>query len=369
MSTGGDAQESTGGSPPATVARMRLWPLALAVAQRQHLHLARWQLRLLSLSDQAVSRRVREEGWSRPHAGVVALPGPPDPLRSLAAATLRYSYPTHAPERVKTLLQEGLQPEEALTAAALNAGQLVCGPSAAWLHGLVDVVPATAWLRLPTGDGHDRAPGIRLRYGSVPASERTMCQGLPTTSVGLTIRDLAGLRTPEHHRRRLLRTLIATGEARRLTTVAALVQEVEFAARFRGRPLLRQVLAELAGSLSHSRTEAHARQLVAAVVERHGLVLHPQPYPIRCGGRIVAEADLAILELRYDVEVDGPHHLLPAQQARDRRRDREARRAGWTVDRFLVDEVEADPAGFAAAVEATITALLRSRGDLLPQRK
>ncbi|MDQ3453021.1 MAG: hypothetical protein M3493_10060, partial [Actinomycetota bacterium] len=55
---------------------------------------------------------------------------------------------------------------------ALEAGQLVCGPSAAWLHGLLDHAPTTVWIRLSQGDRHSAPPGVLLRYGPAAATER-----------------------------------------------------------------------------------------------------------------------------------------------------------------------------------------------------
>lgn len=50
------------------------------------------------------------------------------------------------------------------------------------------------------------------------------------------------------------------------------------------------------------------------------------------------------------VEVDGPEHNRPAQQARDRRRDEALREAGVATMRVTNNEVLADPAGVAASV-------------------
>ncbi|CAN5636957.1 hypothetical protein BH24ACT14_BH24ACT14_14810 [soil metagenome] len=256
---------------------------------------------------------------------------------------------------------------------ALEAGQLVCGPSAAWLHGLLDHAPTTVWIRLSQGDRHSAPPGVLLRYGPAAATERVRRAGLPTTSIGLTIRDLAGLPEPAAGRRRRLLHVIATADALRLITIDALAAQVQAAHRFRGRPLLQRVLDELRGELSHSGAEARARRMVRDVVAASGLRLHPRPYAIRQGRRVVAEADLAVVALRYDIEVDGPHHLLPAQQAKDRHRDRRARAEGWTVDWFLVEEIDAHPEAFTRAIRATISALLArqssSRGDHCSPRR
>lgn len=341
----------------AHAAAMYRWSLATAVAQRQHMHLARWQVRLLGISDTAIQTRVREQGWQRPHPGVLALPAPEEPCGRLAATLLRYSRPTDAVSRLRRQLEECRDPVTALVAAAMEAGQVLCGPSAAWLHGLLSTQPETIWIRLPDGHPRTQSRGVHLRYGVTQAHEWMYLRGLPVTTVGLTIRDLAGLRTAAARRRRLLRRVIAQSDALRLTTVEKLHAEAAAAGSFRGRPLLEDVLAELRGELTHSEAERRARRHAQAILSAHGVAVHPRPYPIRHRGRLVAEADLAIVALRYDIEVDGPHHMLPAQQAKDRQRDRAVRAAGWTVDRFTVDEIDADPATFAAAIDAVVTRL------------
>ena len=77
--------------------------LAIEVAKRQHLHIARWQLRLLAVSDTALRARVRDHGWRRAHPGVFSQPGTDEPTRRIAAALLLYSRPTGGPQRVEHL--------------------------------------------------------------------------------------------------------------------------------------------------------------------------------------------------------------------------------------------------------------------------
>ncbi len=75
---------------------------------------------------------------------------------------------------------------------------------------------------------------------------------------------------------------------------------------------------------------------------------------------MVGEKDIACEPLRLDIEVDGPHHRLPAQQERDRRRDRLVRAASWTVERFPVELVDLHPGRFERQVSEIVSAAARA---------
>jgi very-short-patch-repair endonuclease len=93
--------------------------------------------------------------------------------------------------------------------------------------------------------------------------------------------------------------------------------------------------------------------VVRDVAGARGLSVHPRPLAIRDGTHIVAEADIAVPELRHDIEIDGPHHRLLAQRARDRRRDATLAELtdSWTVSRYDVDLIDADRAAFRRLVD------------------
>ena len=154
-----------------------------------------------------------------------------------------------------------------------------------------------------------------------------------------------------HHQ---LTKLIATADAKRKTTLTFLGARLAAAPRFIGAPALRDAIADLKGELSHSDTEKEARAAVTKVAARYGLRLHPRPFAVELQGRILGEADLAIVEICLDIEIDGPHHLLPAQVEKDHLRDRRMRRAGWEVERFSTDLIDLSPVTFAARVDECI---------------
>lgn len=336
------------------------WNKLAAVAEPQHLVVATWQLRYLGVSSVALSDRITGHGWRRVHRGVTALPGPRSPLRRLAAAALAYSRPAHADQRVDALRREGRDEVTALVEAALGAGQLICGPSALWLHGLGPVSP-TPWIRLARTNSASPRPGIAIRYGD--ATGRTAwVQGLAATDVEQAIIELPGCTDDDrdrlHHR---LTKLIATADAKRLTTIDRLDCRLAEAGRVPRWRAVQDAITDLRGQLSHSATEKRARLIAAPVLERYGLQLHPRPYAVEHHGRVVGEADLAVVPLCLDLEVDGPHHLLPAQREADQARDRAVRRAGWDVERFSTELIDVSPRTFAARVDDLVRHRLHQR--------
>ncbi len=70
--------------------------------------------------------------------------------------------------------------------------------------------------------------------------------------------------------------------------------------------------------------------------------------------------DIAIMDARIDVEVDGPHHDTPSQQAKDAYRDKWLRKQGWEVIRIPAHAVDKDVEGTAA----TLARMLEKRGAL-----
>lgn len=339
------------------MATTRKWKQAAAVAERQHLVVAVWQLVLLGISEKAITERVRAHGWRRLSNGVVALPGNMTPIRRLAGALLAYGHPTGAAQRVEAVVERTGDVVQAVVAAAMGSGAVVCGRSAWWLHG-ISGPPEQHWIRLPAKSGHAARRGTQLRYGPFTGTLGAV-QGLPVVDVVQAFKDVAGggdvRGLPLHH---ALTRAIATADALRLATLDDIEGRLGTEARFVGAPALRAAVADLRGELSHSATERVARRIAADVVARHGQILHPRPYEISNGSRTIAEADLAIVDIKLDLEIDGPHHLLPAQRERDQVRDRRLRRAQWEVERFSTELVDLHPAKFAASVDECVRSRL-----------
>lgn len=73
------------------------------------------------------------------------------------------------------------------------------------------------------------------------------------------------------------------------------------------------------------------------------------------GGGRAAEIDLACLEFKLAIEIDGHYHFLsPDSYRRDRRKDLELQRRGWLVMRFLADDVGARQEEIIAAIVGAV---------------
>lgn len=337
--------------------QMQVWEMVGAVAAAQFGLVARWQLRLLGVSPATIQERLDQHGWRVVHRGVYALPGTPDSaLRRAAAALLAYSQGSKALDRIRALRTAGATPVEALVGAAFGPWAVLTGPTAAYLRGLLTAEPDEVHVMASDDGSRTKCPGVRRSAPGFCGADWDLVDRLPVAVPDRLVADIAALGGGKGGEAALAR-LIATVDAKRAGSVDTIVKAAKARGAFKGKALLLRVCASLCGGLSHSATESRARGWVTEIAARYGLTVAPRPHAIKVNGRIIAEADIAVLEIRYDVEVDGPHHLLPAQVARDKRRDREAGRAHWTTDRFPVDEIDADPRAFAAAVEQRIRQL------------
>ena len=330
---------------------MSKWATLSDLGVRQHLAVAVWQAAVLGISEHALRGRVGAHGWARSHAGVVSLPGAGGALHDLTAALLAYSQPASAAARVEKLLVSGTPVIDALVSAGLGAGPLVCGPSALALRGVAPH-PSEPWIRLPARYGHAPKDGVRIRYGD-SSGKTAWVDGVPSVDVAQAFIDAAlaedGESATERHHR--LCRWLATADARRVLTAHQLETTIASPRSFYGAPGLRRVVADVKGELSHSATERRARRLAGPVLASFGLRLEPRPFLVEVNGTRLGEADLAVVQIRYDIEIDGPHHLLPAQRQRDDHRDRVMRRrAGWEVERFPTELIDLRPTMFKARV-------------------
>jgi hypothetical protein len=166
----------------------------------------------------------------------------------------------------------------------------------------------------------------------------------------------------------LLVDVVTTADRRRVLAVDELLAVVEepvlYGLPWRVPRLLRETAETLRPRFSHSRTEALAREIAACEAAALGLAVEPRPFPIRADGRIIAEADIAVRELRHDAEIDGPHHELRPQQARDRRRDgRLGNLVDWSVSRYPVVQVDDSPRDFGTRFRRDLQTLIDCRSS------
>lgn len=290
-----------------------------AAAARQHGVVARAQLVEAGLSPSAVARRLRA-GRLRPlHRGVY-LVGPLSPAR--------------APEMAAVL--------------ASGPGAVVSHLSAASLWG---VYPgrAGAPVDISVAANRGRRPGIRVhRVVGLNAEERTVLDGIPITTPGRTLVDLAAAVGS-----RELEGAVARAEREGLVAPDALPALV---ARYRGRPgtpALRAVL-EAGGGPALTRSEAEARFL--GLVREAGL---PAPEANVRVGRY--EIDFLWRAEGIAVEVDGfRHHASRPRFEGDRRKDALLLSGGIKVVRLSWRQITRE--AMATAVQIG-QALARADGD------
>lgn len=194
--------------------------------------------------------------------------------------------------------------------------------------------------------------GPRVRRGDLMVSysatiDTVTDRGLPMTSPGQTLADLAGY-VPEGELRRMVR------DALRLSVLDA--QALSEAVRdARGRPgvaALRWCLSEY-GALPVARgrrrgARSDAEVLAFAYIKRAGLQL-----PSLNARRAGYEADLSWPTRKLIIELDGgSFHQFPGE---DELRDRAWRAAGWTVVRIPTDVVYHQPEAFLTQVRRLLS--------------
>lgn len=309
-----------------------------------------WQLRWLGLAASTISLMRAREGWGRAHAGVFVLPGVQDtPMTRTWAAVLSLS-PQDGPRRADGCLNPSGDPLD----AALQAGNervVVTGLSAAWLRGVSPTYPSTPQLLLASGH-HPARSGIQPIRGKVDAGMWSWHRGLKVATGPRMLWDIAWLQRRSPGALDRIVDLIVTADRMRIMAVdelLALVEEsVQFGLPLRVPRLLKQAAEEVRPGFSHSATEALTRSIAVELAASLGLTAETRPFKIRHGERVLAEADVAVVYLRHDAEIDGPHHDLRSQQQRDRRRDGRLGPIDWAVNRYPVAMINDSPAGFAA---------------------
>jgi len=218
---------------------------------------------------------------------------------------------------------------------------------AAALLGIPGFGRGTPEISIERGSGVRRPRLIVHSSTDLARTSAVVREGIPTTPFDRTILDLGRVATPVQ----LLRA-VEHGRRHGHTSWSDLTATLRAHAR-RGRPgvaALRQLIAAHAHRSEIS--DSDFELLVIALLLEHGLpepVLH---HRVMDGERFVAEVDLAYVEAKGAIELDGAVHLLPEVRERDLPRQNDLILLGWTLLRFtwkryvqrplaLVDEVRA----------------------------
>jgi hypothetical protein len=215
--------------------------------------------------------------------------------------------------------------------ATLTApGTLLSHFSAASAWGFWSLPRAFETVTRPGSGGPRRHGGILVFRSTTLEGETTALRGVPITSAGRTVLDLAA-RVGDRALARAVREAIRVG----LTTTEALADTLGRDRGRRGSRRLAAVLARYTGlPIDRARSGAEVRAL--EILRAAGC---PAP---RLNVRIAdEEADLSWARLRLIIEIDGgPFHLDVGEDAR-KQACWEA--AGWTVRRLSSDDVYEHP--------------------------
>jgi very-short-patch-repair endonuclease len=297
------------------------------LASRQHGVVSRRQMARLGLDDDMVKREIAAARLHRIFRGVYAVGH------------------AHSAERSRLMA----------AVLACGKGAVVSHRSAAALLGLVDKGPVVIDVIAPPSRGR-KIDGIYLHRVRPPRLEETgTCDGIPCTNPARTLVDLAGT-VGEW----TLRS--AFERAARWETLEVPAIERSIDPRRRGMKVLLKLIDEWRGAAPLLKTRGRLKspleaKLLPLIVQR-GL---PPPLfnaPVQIAdGRI--EVDFLWPEHRFALEADSREfHGTAVAFERDRWRDRELMRAGYSVLRVTHREAEREADAVAATVAARLTPAL-----------
>jgi very-short-patch-repair endonuclease len=250
---------------------------------------------------------------------------------------------------VYSLVDGPLSAEQLAIAACLAVPDGVLSHhTAAALHGLRGVPQRRLEMTVPPGR-HPNVSGVLFRRSNrLPEHHLQLwSNGIRVSTVARTIYDLGGIMDEAAHR-----NLLTDALNRSIVTLEELA-EVGVELSSRGRP----------GSAAHRRLAHVEPPSIIGVMSEGELLLgdalrdvgltivrqHPIALP---SGRPV-KLDLALPDLRIDIEVDHPHwHATPDGLQRDHARDNELALLAWERLRFTTADVTTRLASCVAIVRA-----------------
>jgi very-short-patch-repair endonuclease len=234
------------------------------------------------------------------------------------------------------------------------AAVLTCGRRAVLSHGDAaahwDLMPARGRLihvTTPSRSGRDPdSSRIRLhRVGTLRPWERTLSDGIPTTTVARTLLDLS-----PHLRPRAMEDVIGRADRLGLFDLVAVRRCLAEHPRQHGAPALRRLLDSLAGKgAAELRSPLEVRLL--QLCDDHHL---PKPETnVTLAGYMV---DFHWPGSNVVVETDGyAYHSSPTAFERDRERDQHLTLAGYTVVRFTYKQVTETPEAVMHRIRRLLT--------------
>jgi hypothetical protein len=224
------------------------------------------------------------------------------------------------------------------SAALLTTGAeaVICGPTAALLHGCTALTPAETHVLVPYGKGPRKRPGLIVHHSCFYAEQVTDLDGLRVLSLPQVVADQLCTARPAD-------ALALADGALRLATPRSEEFRAGVAERLRLRPDPRGTvraagLWDLASPSAESPPESWVRMLL---IER-GFPLPEVNFPILTPtGKELYRLDLAWASLRIALEYDG-HAVHAGREEQDADREDDLRRRGWIVVRVRAADLQ-DP--------------------------
>lgn len=306
-------------------------------ARRHHGVVTREYLLALGVTGRAIDWAIEAGDLVVLFPGVYRLAGVPDTWRARALAAVR---------RIER------QSRRRRGDGTRGPSVALAGPAAAHLHGLPGFARAPSLLVVSSARIRCKDVAVAHRAALTPADVDEVDR-IPVVSLAWTVVDLAATATSGPGQDALAHVL-GTGRCRPGQLLGPAHRTIELPGRAR---VARQIRG-ITGPVDHLRSHTEGRVADACVAA--GLPRPAANRRVRTSAGGVHELDLAWLDERVDVEVDGPHHLLPDQRRRDRQRDRELRADTWEVVRVPVEEVDEDLADVVRRIRAAVET--RSRG-------
>ncbi len=216
----------------------------------------------------------------------------------------------------------------------------------------------------PEGSAPRDQPRSSRRTTRLPASQVTVVDGFPVTTIDRTLFDLAGMTTAGRRRRgwdhlpeAMVERLVDDALVRKQTTIPRLTRTYLSLAG-RGRPgsaLMREILD--ARPLGHVPTESELEDLFIAFVDRYDLPRPTRQASLGSDRALIGRVDFLYEDARLVVEVDGRvFHEPRLVQLNDRQRELALLRVGWRFIRFGWHDLAHDAERIAESFRALLAA-------------
>lgn len=232
---------------------------------------------------------------------------------------------------------------------ACGDGAMVSHRSAAALLGLVDRAPVVVDV-IARGQRGREIDGIHVH--SVPPPRRAetgTVDGIPCTSPARTLVDFAGCATD-----RRLRSAFERAAAKRMLDLDA-IEAVGYERRLGAKTLrgLIEEWREAAPVAQRSRLKSPLEAMVLPLILRDGLPVPRANAPVKLANGRWIEVDFLWAEQRFVLEADSrDFHDTKAAFERDRWRDRELMRVGYSTLRVTRQQAAEETDEIAAAIAA-----------------